>query len=55
MLNVGLAGDHQYGLAVTGDVFDGIFLCCLISHEIFWMRSRSELSQFLRIFLPTIL
>ena len=25
MLNVRLAGDH---LAVAGDVYDGVFLCC---------------------------
>ena len=31
MLNLRLAGDHQFGklLAVAGDVFDGVFLCCL--------------------------
>ena len=32
MLNVGLAGDHQYGKLLfswlSGDVFDGVFLCC---------------------------
>ena len=30
MLNVRLAGDH---LAVAGDVFDRVFLCCPFSHE----------------------
>ena len=26
-------------LAVAGDVFDGVFLCCHFSLEMFWMRS----------------
>ena len=26
-------------LAVACDVFDGVFLCCLFSHEMSWMRS----------------
>ena len=40
MLNVRLAGDHLYvHLAVAGDVFDGVLLCCPISHEMSWMRS----------------
>ena len=26
-------------LAVAGDVFDGVFLCCPFSHEMSWMRS----------------
>ena len=44
MLNVRLAGDHLYlkiafHLAVAGDVFDGVFLCCPFSHEMSWMRS----------------
>ena len=25
-------------LAVAGDVFDGVFLCCPFSHEMSWMR-----------------
>ena len=38
MLNVRPAEDHLYGsiavhLAVAGDVFDGVFLCCPFSHE----------------------
>ena len=37
MLIVRLAGDHLYleiavHLAVAGDVFDGVFLCCPFSH-----------------------
>ena len=40
-------------LAVAGDGFDGVILCCLISLEMSWMRSRIELSQFQRIFLST--
>ena len=35
MFSLELAGDHQYDkkiailLAFSGDVFDGVFLCCL--------------------------
>ena len=55
MLNVRLVGvweitDH---LAVAGDVFDGVFLCCVFSHEMSWVRSGTSLSQFLRVFLST--
>ena len=44
MLNVRQAGDNRYGwgfvhLAVAGDLFDGVFLCCRFSHEVTWMRS----------------
>ena len=58
MLNVRLAGDHLYGkiavhLAVAGDDFDGVFLCCPFSQEMSWMRSGTLMSQFLRVFLPT--
>ena len=57
MLNVRLADDHLYGkiavhLAVAGDIFDGVFLCCPFSHEMSWVRSETKLSQFLRVFLP---
>ena len=42
-------------LAVAGDVFDGVLLCAvLVSHEMSWMRSGTELSQFLRIFLSAL-
>ena len=42
-------------LAVAGDVFNGVLFCAvLFSHEMSWMRSGTELSQFLRIFLPTL-
>ena len=36
-------------LAVAGDVYDGVFLHCPFSHEMSWMRSRTSLSQFLRV------
>ena len=26
-------------LAVAFDVYDGVFLCCPLSHEVSWMRS----------------
>ena len=42
-------------LAVTGDVIDGVFiLCCPFSNEMYYMRSGTESSQFLRVFLPTL-
>ena len=41
-------------LAVAGDVFDCVFLCCPFTYEISWMRSWTELSQFLRFFLPIL-
>ena len=38
-------------LAVAGDVFDGVlFYAVLFSHDMSWIRSGTELSQFLRIF-----
>ena len=40
-------------LAFAGDVFDGVSLRCLFSHEMSWMRSGTSLSQFLKVFLPT--
>ena len=41
-------------LAVTGDVFDGVLFCAvLFPHEMSWMRSGTEVSHFLRIFLPS--
>ena len=44
MLNARLADGHlvweiAVHLAVAGDVFDGVFLCCPFSHEMSWMRS----------------
>ena len=44
MLNVRLAGDHCMAkiavhLAVAGDVYDGVYLCCPFANEMFWMRS----------------
>ena len=40
-------------LAVAGDVLDGVFFVLSFFPEMSWMRSGTELSQFLRIFLPT--
>ena len=43
-------------LAVAGDVFNGVlFLCCPFSCEISLVRSGTELSKFLRIFLPILI
>ena len=43
MLNVRLAGDHLYGIAVhlaaACDVFIDVSLCCPFSLEMAWMRS----------------
>ena len=41
-------------LAVTGGVCDGVFLCFPFSHGMSWMRFWTLLSQFLRVFLPTL-
>ena len=42
-------------LAVAGDVFDDVlFYAVLFSHEMSCMRYGTELSQFVRIFLPTL-
>ena len=32
-------------LIVAGDVFDGVFLCCLFSNEMSWMKSVTQLSE----------
>ena len=41
-------------LAIASDLFDGVLFCAVLcSHEVSWMRSETELSLFLRIFLPT--
>ena len=41
-------------LAVADDVFVGDLFCTVLnSHEMSWMRSETELIQFLRIFLTT--
>ena len=41
-------------LRTAGGVFDGVFLCCPLSHEMSWMRPGIKLRQFLRVFLPTL-
>ena len=59
MLNISLAGDHQYGkmrftwLSLVMSLVVS-FLVLSLSHEMSWMRSGTELRQFLRIFLPTL-
>ena len=41
-------------LAIAGDICDGVLFCVVLySHDMSWVRSRTELSQFLRFFLPT--
>ena len=39
MLNVRLVWEITVHLAVAGDAFDGVFLCCSFSHAVSWMRS----------------
>ena len=41
-------------MAVASNVFGGVFLCCPFFHEMSWIRSGTSLSQFLRVFLPTL-
>ena len=41
-------------MAVASDAFDGVFLCCSFYYEMSWIRSGTQLSQFLRVFLPTL-
>ena len=59
MFNIRLAGDHQYGklrftwLSLVMSLVVSLLVLSL-SHEMSWMRSGTELSQFLRVFLPTL-
>ena len=58
MFNVRLAGDHLYGkwlfIWLSLMMFlNGLILWCPFSHEMFWMRSGTESSQFLKIIQPT--
>ena len=59
MLNVRLAGDHQYWkllitwLSLVMSLV--VYFMLSFSHEMSWMRSGTELSQFLKVFLPTFL
>ena len=58
MLNVRLAGGHLYGkqlftwLSLVSLMVS--FCAVLFSHFMSWMRSETDLSQFLRDFLPTL-
>ena len=51
MFNVRLAGDHLYGTS-PGCLF---FLMVSFCAEMSWMRSGTELRQFLRVFLPILM
>ena len=44
----------MWEIAVYLVVAGGVFLCCPFSHEMSWMRSWTSLSQFLRVFLPSL-
>ena len=58
MLNVWLAADHLYGkrlftyLSLVMYLMVPYFVLSF-SHEMSWMRSGTEMNQFLRVFLPT--
>ena len=58
MFNVRLDGDHLFGkwlltwLTLVMSLMLSYFFGCPFSHEMSWVRSGNELSQFLRIFLP---
>ena len=55
MLNVRLASDHLYGkLLFTWLSLVLSLMVSFFSHDMSWMRSGTELSQFLRVFLPTL-
>ena len=60
MFNVRLAGDHLYGkwlftwLSLVMSVTVSYFVLLFFSQEMSWMRSGTELSQFLRNFLSTL-
>ena len=60
MLHVRLDSDYLFGkllftllsLVISLTVS---CLCCSVSYEMYWMRSGTELSQSLRVFLPTLI
>ena len=54
MLNVRLAGDHQYGKLLFTWLFYGVCFVLSVSHEMSWVRSGTDMSQFLRVILPTL-
>ena len=59
MFNVRLAGDHLYGewmftwLSLVMSLMMSYFVLFFFPLEMSWMRSGTELNQFLRISLPT--
>ena len=60
MFNDKLAGDHLYGklLFTWLSLVMSLMMSYLVPsffHEMFWMRSGTELSQFLRILLITLM
>ena len=60
MFNVRLAGDHLYGkslctwLSLLMSFMVSYFVIFFFPHEMSWMRSGTELGQFLRPFLPAL-
>ena len=53
MLNVRLAGDHLYGKLLFTWLSLVVSLIVFLCHPFSWMGSVIELSQFLRVCLPT--
>ena len=56
MLNIRLAGDHQYGklLFTWLSLVMSLMVSFCAAMRCLGMRSGTELSQFLRVFLPTL-
>ena len=58
MLNVRLTSDNQFGKLLftwlSLVMSSMVSFCALFFPGEYWMRSGSELSQFLRVFLPTL-
>ena len=54
MLNVRLAGDYQYGKLLFTWLSLVMSVCAVFSYEISLMRSGTEVSRFLRFFLPKL-
>ena len=54
MFNVRLACDHLIRWLSLVMSLIVSYLCCTFFHEMSWMRSGTELGQFLKIFLPAL-
>ena len=52
-MTIYMGNDCSYGC--PGCVFDGVLFVLSVSHEMSWMRSVFELSEFLEVFRPSFL